>query len=95
MSAAKTRLTKYLGKDGAVVYAAKITAILPYQRVLGARTLKFGDLGKQSHLIPEWLAAHNPQVGGYFVVYDLPDGQAQCRYESAESIARHYTKAEA
>lgn len=92
MAASKTRLTKYLGKDGAAVYAAKITEIVPFAPPVGARTLKFGELGKQSHLIPQWVADHGPQVGGYFVVYDASEGQTLARYESAASMESNYTK---
>ena len=90
MAASKTRLTKYLGADGAAVYAAKITSIEPFVKMPGALTLKFGELDKQAHLIPAWIAEHSPQVGGYFVAYDLPDGQTMCRYETADTIARNY-----
>lgn len=95
MAASKTRLTKYLGKDGAAVYAAKITGMEPFIQVgapAGSMTLKFGELKKQSHLIGPWIAEQNPSVGGYFVVYDLPDGQTLCRYESAERIDQNYTR---
>lgn len=96
MAASKTRLTKYLGKDGAEVYAAKITEIVPFTMVgapAGSATLKFGELDKKSNLIGPWMAEHLPQVGGYFVVYDLPDGQSMCRHESAQSIEKNYTRA--
>lgn len=96
MSASKTRLTKYLGKDGAAVYAAKITEILPFTPVgapRGSATLKFGELDKKANLIGSWIAEQNPRVGGYFVVYDLPDGQTLCRFESAESVSQNYTRA--
>jgi hypothetical protein len=92
VGAAKTRLTKYLGKDGAAVYAAKITEILPFSPPVGARTLIFGELKKRSNLVPQWVADHGPQVGGYFVVYDA-DGQTLCRYEPASSIENNYTRA--
>lgn len=96
MAASKTRLTKYLGKDGAAVYAAKITEIVPFTMAgapAGSATLKFGELDKKSNLIGPWVAEHNPQVGGYFVVYDMPDGQTLCRYASAEIVAQNYVRA--
>lgn len=96
MAASKTRLTKYLGKDGAAVYAAKITEIVPFIMAgapAGSATLKFGELDKKSNLIGSWIAQHQPQVGGYFVVYDMPDGQTLCRYEPADSVANNYSRA--
>lgn len=95
MAASKTRLTKYLGKDGAAVYAAKITEIVPFNIAgapPGSLTLKFGEMDKKSNLVGSWVAEHRPQVGGYFVVYDLPDGQTMCRYESAAELAQRYTR---
>lgn len=95
MSASKTRLTKYLGKDGAAVYAAKITEIVPFKMAgapAGSATLKFGELDKKSNLIGPWIEEHQPQVGGFFVVYDMPDGQTLCRYESAAAIEKNYTR---
>lgn len=92
MAASKTRLTKYLGKDGDAVYAAKITEIVPFSPPVGARTLMFGELGKRANLIPRWISDHGPQIGGYFVVYDASDGQTLCRYEPAEVIARDYER---
>lgn len=91
MSASKTRLTKYLGKDGAAIYAAKITEIYPFVKMPGAFTLKFGELDKQAHLVPLWMAENHPEVGGYFVAYDLPDGQTKCRYETSDGMAQKYT----
>lgn len=94
MAASKTRLTKHRDKGGAAVYAAKITEIVPFTQAGapgGSMTLKFGELGKKSNLIGSWIAEQNPKVGGYFVVYDLPDGQTLCRYETAASVAQNYT----
>lgn len=96
MAASKTRLTKYLGHDGAAVYAAKITEIIPFTAA-GAppdsATLKFGELDKQAHLVGSWIAEQQPKVGGYFVAYDMPDGQTLCRYETADALAQRYTRA--
>lgn len=89
MAASKTRLTKYRGKDGTAVYAAKITEIVPFTMPgapAGSATLKFGELDKKSNLVGSWVAEHRPQVGGYFIVYDRNDGQTFCRYDSAESM---------
>lgn len=96
MAASKTRLTKYIDRDGAAIYAAKITAITPFSQPgapLGSMTLMFGELDKKSHLIGSWVAEQNPQVGGYFVCYDTPDGKTMCRHETASSIAQNYTVA--
>lgn len=96
MAASKTKLTKYIGKDGAAIFAAKITEMVPFTQVgapPGSATLKFGELGKRSNLIGAWVAQNNPQVGGYFVVYDTPEGQTLCRFESAERVAQEYTRA--
>lgn len=94
MAASNTGLTKYIGKDGAAVYAAKITSMAPFSlpgAPAGSMTLFFGELGKKrSNLVGPWVAQHNPQAGGYFVCYDLPDGQTMCRYESAASIAADF-----
>lgn len=95
MAASNTRLTKYLGKEGAAVYVAKITEIVPFTQAgapPGSKTLMFGELDKRSNLIGQWISEHDPKVGGYFVVYDLPDGQTMCRYESPEKMAQNYTR---
>lgn len=96
MSASNTRLHKYVGKDGAEIYAAKITAIEPFNMPgapAGSMTLFFGELGqKRSNLIGPWVAQHSPKVGGYFVCYDV-DGQTLARYEPAERIAASYSRA--
>lgn len=95
MSASKTRLTKYLGKDGDSVYAAKITEIIPFTPVgapPGSATLKFGELDKKANLVGAWISEHQPVVGGYFVVYDKPDGQTLCRFDSAEILGRDYVR---
>lgn len=93
MAASKTRLTKYLGKNGTEIFAAKITEIRPFAPPEGARTLIFGELNRRSNLIPQWVADHGPQVGGYFVVYDASDGQTLCRYEPASNIEKNYSLA--
>lgn len=97
MGAVSTGLTKYTDRNGAVIFAAKITEITPFTpsgAPPGSATLKFGEFGsKKANLIGSWIAQHNPEVGGYFVCYDLTDGQTLCRYESASHIAQNYTKA--
>lgn len=95
MAASKTGLSKFNGNDGSVIYAAKITEITPFSipgAPPGSATLKFGELGsKKANLVGQWVMEHSPEVGGYFVCYDLTDGQTLCRYESAQSIAQKFT----
>lgn len=78
------------------MYAAKITEIVPFTMPgapAGSATLKFGELDKKSNLVGSWVAEHLPQVGGYFVVYDMNDGQTMCRHETAASMAQNYVAA--
>lgn len=94
MSASRTGLTKYIGHDGSKIFASEITAIVPYVPVgapPGSMTLKLGV--KKANLVGSWISQHQPQVGGFFVCYDLPDGQTLCRYESATNMAQKYTRA--
>lgn len=99
MGAAKTGLPKYVGHDGSTIFASEITEIVPYLPMgapPGSATLKFGHLGgKKANLVGSWISQHQPKVGGYFVCYDLPDGQTLCRYESAANMAQNFSKAAA
>ena len=96
MAASKTGLTRYISKDGKEIYAAKITKITPFTQAgapPGSKTLHLEEMNKKSNLIGDWIMAHGPQVGGYFVAYDAGDGQTLCRHETAETMAQDYTVA--
>ncbi len=94
MAASKTGLTRYVSKDGKEIFAAKITKMTPYDQVgapPGSTTMHLGELDKKVNMIGPWMHEHLPQVGGYFVCYDILDGHTLCRYETAAVIELDYT----
>lgn len=94
MAAEKTGLPKYTGPSGNA-YAARVQTVVPFQKngaPAGAKTLTFSDSPKRVNLIPEWIAANNPAVGGYFVVEDY-SGNTICRFVDASTFAQQYTPA--
>jgi hypothetical protein len=94
MSAAKTRFPAYM-KGGEKVYAAKITSIEPFARhwlppeLSGSMRVTFGDIDRHANIVPSWLNQHNPQVGGFFVVRDGPNGTV-AEYVAPEQFAQSY-----
>ena len=81
MSAAKTKLPEYV-KDGQSIFAAKIVSREPVEiPSLGTGAKLVFEGGKQATVLPTWAAQHNPQPGGYFVVYDEA-GETKARYEA-------------
>jgi hypothetical protein len=72
------------------VRAAKITEIESHESDgTGSRTMIFGDVGGNQFLTDEWKDRHNPEVGGYYVVYE--DGYTS--FSPAEAFEGGYTKA--
>lgn len=96
MSAASTRLNKFSGQDGKVVYAAKIRAIEDFNMAgapQGSKILHFEDPRRQSNLVGEWVAQNRPAVGGYFIVFDNSSGQSVASYIPAETFESQYVRA--
>mgnify|MGYP001593851256 CR=1 FL=1 len=95
MAASKTGLPRYVSKDGKEIFAARITKITPYDQAgspPGSMVLHLGELDKKVNMVGQWVREHLPQVGGYFVCYDLSDGHTLCRYEGAQAIAEGYAQ---
>jgi hypothetical protein len=65
------------------VHAGKITAI-------DGDELTLGELNLAWKVSPAWMTKHNPQVGGYLVVY--ADGYES--YSPAKAFEEGYTKKE-
>lgn len=89
MAAAKTGLRKYETSAG-YAFAARISAIDEFFGMQGAKTLKFSDSPKHVNLIPTWIVANNPVVGGYFVVEDV-SGNTICRFVDEATFAAEFT----
>ena len=82
----KLELPEY--KCHKIVQAAKITEIENHEsNGFGSRTMIFGEIGMQ-FLTDAWKEKHNPEVGGYFVIYE--DGYTS--YSPAEAFEAGYTK---
>ena len=70
----------YRKRDGSGhVFAAQISEVRPFH-MPGSQTLLFSNSNKRVNLIPAWVRANNPQVGGYFVVEDDAHANTICRY---------------
>ena len=91
MGAERTGLKKYQGASG-VVYAAKVSEVTPFFGMNGAKTLRFEDSKKKVNLIPDWVAANNPSVGGYFLAEDV-SGNTICRFMEAAAFDAQYQPA--
>jgi len=91
MAASKTGLPKYTSSSGDA-FSARIKDIADFAPVLGAKTLTFEDSPKHVNLIPEWIAANNPAVGGYFVVEDV-SGKTVCRFVDASTFTAQFKPA--
>jgi len=71
------------------VRAAKITEIESHESDgTGSHTMIFGEIQGKQFLTDEWKEKHNPEVGGYYVVYE--DGYTS--YSPAEAFEDGYTK---
>jgi hypothetical protein len=71
------------------VWALKIVGISLPQNETGDAELAFSDRGYASKLMPRvWLDKHNPEVGGYYVVYD--DGYQS--FSPAKAFEEGYTR---
>lgn len=94
MSAWKTGLPEYRQGESRV-YAGKITAVEPFDMagLPGCAKLRFGDLDKEANVQPYWVNEEQPQVGGYFVVIDLPSGRPTAFYLPAHEFERRYVRA--
>ena len=54
-----------------IVRAAKITSIkLTGDHGNAWRVMIFGEIGEEQPFTGDWKDKHNPEVGGYFVVYE-------------------------
>lgn len=83
----KVELPKY--KCHKIVQAAKITEIEDHEsNGFGSSTMIFGEVGESKFLDDPWKKKHNPEVGGYFVIYE--DGYTS--YSPAEAFEAGYTK---
>lgn len=72
------------------VWALKIAGISLSQNAAGDVELGFEDAGYAPRLMPRaWLDKHNPEVGGYLVVYK--DGYAS--FSPAQAFEEGYTRA--
>jgi hypothetical protein len=72
------------------VRAAKITEIQSHEsNGVGSHTMVFGDISGSKFLTDEWKARHNPEVGGYFVLY--ADGYTS--YSPEAAFEEGYSKA--
>ena len=80
-------LPKY--KCHKIVHAAKITEIESHEsNGFGSHTMIFGEVGMEQFLTDVWKEKHNPQVGGYFVIYE----DNYISYSPAEAFEAGYTK---
>jgi hypothetical protein len=71
------------------LYALKIAGISLPQNEAGDAELAFTDEGYAPKLMPRaWLDKHNPEVGGYYVVYD--DGYES--FSPAKAFEEGYTR---
>lgn len=72
-----------------VVHGAKITEIESHESDgTGSHTMVFGEIGMSKFLTDEWNEKHNPEVGGYYVVYE----DEYTSYSPAEAFENGYTK---
>ena len=86
-SGASIELPKY--KCHKVVHAAKITEIESHENNgFGSRTMVFGEVGASQFLTDDWKIKHDPQIGGYYVVYE--DGYTS--FSPTEAFEAGYTK---
>ena len=87
MDNASMELPKY--QCHKIVHAAKITEIQKYENDgVESRTMVFGDIGGKRFLTNVWRERFQPEVGGYYVVYD--DGYTS--YSPAGPFEAGYTK---
>ena len=71
------------------VRAAKIIEIESHESDgTGSHTMIFGEIRAKEFLTDVWKEKHNPQVGGYYVVYE--DGYTS--YSPASAFESGYTK---
>ena len=71
------------------INAVKITDIESHDSDgKGSHTMVFGEIGSSKFLTDEWKARHNPEIGGYFVVYK--DGYTS--YSPAAAFEEGYVK---
>ena len=69
MDNASMELPKY--QCHKVVHAAKITEIQEHESDgTGSRTMIFGEVGGSKFLTDAWRERFEPEVGGYYVVYE-------------------------
>ena len=87
MNGAEAELPKY--KCHKIVHAAKITEITSeYSGNTSTHTLIFDDIGMSTVVTFPWKKKHNPQLGGYYVVYE--DGYTS--FSPGDAFEAGYTK---
>lgn len=70
------------------VWALKISGVLADSETPGATLVPVEDGYAPFHVTAEYMSKHNPQPGGYYVVYE--DGY--CSFSPATAFENGYTK---